>query len=302
MGEDRVDLRAVAWSALRHWPFVLVVTVLLAVGSYTYSARGPHVYRASTTLLVGDVLTAQHVTNDDLKASQSLAFTYADLARRQPVLDGVVRQLDLPMTWTGLRRQVSALPSATSPQLIVVSADASSPRLAERIAGAVSDRLLAFTRARSAGSASTAAFAREQVSELKADIERSESELASLQRQPPVAGESVATARAASALTALQRHILDLRNTYTQMAAIAPSGGPSSIEVLEAPRSSSAPIRPNPRFSGVAGGVTALVLSLAYATLRDSRRRRPALATGSWRIPLFGKVPLRRVSRASDVA
>jgi capsular polysaccharide biosynthesis protein len=267
MRDDMVDLRVVLRSARRAWILLLVVALGAAGTTYTLLALGPQVYRATTTVAVGQALASRAVTNDDLKASQALALMYADVARRQPVLEPVVKHLGLATTWPKLQRRVRVSSSSTSPQLLTIAVESNNRREAVAIAWEVNRQLLAFTVKYAAGSDHTAAFARRQASALEVDITEEERQLERLQQQPPSPARN-------AAIDLLQRRLLELRQTYTTMVPLAP-GGPASVEVIEVPRAAAAPVRPRPLLSAVVVGIVALTLALGAAVCLDIWMRAP---------------------------
>src|SRR5688572_18245478 len=100
------DLSAISRGMRRLW--LLVISLILAGGvcGYLLSTGMTKVYEATTTFLVGEALRSTNVGIDEVKASQSMAQTYADIVRRQPVLEGAITKLRLPTTWLQLRERV----------------------------------------------------------------------------------------------------------------------------------------------------------------------------------------------------
>ena len=70
---------------VRHWPLVVGLTLLGGAAGLGYAASQPPEYQAKSSVMVGEVFTGSP-NDDSVKASQALAASYADLARREPVL------------------------------------------------------------------------------------------------------------------------------------------------------------------------------------------------------------------------
>ena len=94
-------------------------------------------YKASTTLLID---THQQTVNDDnlglIRASESLARTYAELLQSRRVLDTVATQLELDVEYDEFKALITAEPIART-QLLIVSATSQSPDDAAAIANLV---------------------------------------------------------------------------------------------------------------------------------------------------------------------
>ena len=87
--------------------------------------------------MVGEVFTGSP-DDDSVKASQALAASYADLARREPVLAPVAAELGLG-DWRLLQTKVHSQPGDKNPLLIQIIATAASSLQAEKLAEAVVD-------------------------------------------------------------------------------------------------------------------------------------------------------------------
>ena len=72
-------------SALWKWIWLIVLaTVVAMASSYWATAQMPRIYKASTTLQVGQ-FTQPDITTQELWTMQQLAQSYVHLARRQPI-------------------------------------------------------------------------------------------------------------------------------------------------------------------------------------------------------------------------
>src|SRR5437867_8136748 len=111
---------------LWRWWWLAVAATLIAAGiSYWTSARLPRVYAATTTLLVGQVITAQNPKPEDFATSQQLAQTYVQLVRRQPLLEAALNQLGMKGQWQAVANRVNArvVPGTQLIQISVTGAD-----------------------------------------------------------------------------------------------------------------------------------------------------------------------------------
>src|SRR4051794_22529661 len=129
---DRLAWRELATSTVRRWWIPLVLAVVGAVlGVYAASNLNP-VYRAQGTVLVGP-LDSTVSRSTTLRASESLAVFYADMARREVVLAPVRKQLKLSMSLDDLRNAVSAVVPDQNPRVVTVTVESDSKRRADQI-------------------------------------------------------------------------------------------------------------------------------------------------------------------------
>ena len=123
-----IELRQIVALLLRRWWILIIGAVLGAgLGLAVSRAQAP-LYEATMTLIVGSITNSNQQWSD-IQLSERLVLTYADLVRRQPVLQGAVDALQLNDTWQALGSRVSARPVENT-QLLEISVKASSPRSA----------------------------------------------------------------------------------------------------------------------------------------------------------------------------
>src|SRR3989304_5858299 len=92
---DFMELRRVTIIIVRWW-WLLVLSIAIGAGiGYAISRGQTPVYRATTTVLVGESIRSSRVDRVDIQVSEALVLTYVEIARRQPVLQGVVTTLNL---------------------------------------------------------------------------------------------------------------------------------------------------------------------------------------------------------------
>jgi hypothetical protein len=133
----RSGQRVVRW----WWPLVALVVIGGVLGGV--AASKVQLYRASTTMLIGAPLDGPFIHTADLDASEQLATVLAALVPQQPVLDGVITDVNLHTTWQQLRPRLHASVQGQSRRLIVVTATAHSAAEAEAIVGAIPGSLAA---------------------------------------------------------------------------------------------------------------------------------------------------------------
>jgi capsular polysaccharide biosynthesis protein len=136
------DLARILATARRWWWALLLGALAgaaLAVGAGGNSAVS---YQASTRLLVGPIGGEYSL----LRAAGQQAQTYADLATSQPVVLATRARLGAAASPDGLRQHVSAQADDVS-RLLTITAQASRPEAAARIANTLAEELQRVTRA-----------------------------------------------------------------------------------------------------------------------------------------------------------
>ena len=199
------------------------------------------------------ITQAPDTSSEDIVTSQGLAMTYADLARREPVLQGAIDELHLSDTWEQLQRRVRVSLPPNNLQLIVVTVDAGSPERATAIAGAVARQLIALgPSARD----STVDFVRTRLQVLQNNIGARQDRIDELQaslRNASTAEQQVIQERIAQ----YQTLIISWQENYTSLLDFLDrQGSANSLEVIEGAHADPLPVRPDLEDQRCPGGGT----------------------------------------------
>ena len=118
---------------------ILAVTVAAALAGWAVSSFFvPRRYEASVNMIVNtrtDMNTV--VTSDNISSAQNLVDTYAIIIKSNKVLNSVIDELDLNMSYEELSRQIS-VDAINRTQVMKIAAQCSDPRLAEQIVHTIS--------------------------------------------------------------------------------------------------------------------------------------------------------------------
>jgi capsular polysaccharide biosynthesis protein len=245
------------------WMLVLLLTVLTGAAAYSIGTRTDPVYAASTSVLVGN-LSGSKVNSGAIRTSRSLAQTYADLTRRDPVLQETITELGLRMSSAQLREQVHVRLPPQNPQLIIVSAEGDSPDKAKAIAGGIASRLIAMGPREDS---SNRAFVKSQLHILQDDIQEAEKRVVALTADlTQAAGDKATTVQ--TQIGALQEQITQWRASYIALRdSIGGGQDAASLRVLEQAQAQKSPVRPNVPSTTVVAAAVGMLLgcALAYA-------------------------------------
>src|SRR5690348_3661569 len=92
------------------WKLLLgLCVVIVGVSAYWTSKQLPQLYRASTTIAVGQALRDATPQLSDVEASSQLAQTYVQIVTRAPVLQATIDALQLRDTPASIGSRVSAI-------------------------------------------------------------------------------------------------------------------------------------------------------------------------------------------------
>ena len=136
------DLARILATARRWWWALLLGALAGAALALAAGGNSAVSYQASTRLLVGPIGGEYSL----LRAAGQQAQTYADLATSQPVVLATRARLGAAASPDGLRRHVSAQADDVS-RLLTITAQASRPEAAARLANTLAEELQRVTRA-----------------------------------------------------------------------------------------------------------------------------------------------------------
>lgn len=260
---------------VRAWPLILLVTLVAAGVGYAATLGRPPVYRATTSLLVGEPFQSPSVSTEDFQASEQLTVAYADVIRRQPVLEGVVDALGLDMSWEQLSRLVQVDVPSTNPQLISVTVEAKSSPLATDIAAEVASQTIALSPTGSDPEAATESddFVTSRLRSLQGAIARSEDRVGDLEQQL-ASGTGGRPRRLELRLESQQQLLIDMQQAYAGLQQILTARElPNTVQVLERPGPRATVDQPNSPFVAVLAGGAGFVLALGLAYLLEIREQ-----------------------------
>jgi capsular polysaccharide biosynthesis protein len=267
---ETLELRDLRTALRRQWwiPAALALGGLV-VGMVAATNVSP-VYRAKGTLLVGPV-NSTVIRSTTLRASESLAAFYADLARRQVVLDPVTKTLNLATPWDRLRNSVSAVTPDQNPRLITVTVLGGSRTQVRQTADQILVQLVSLSPTPTAGTEQQ--FVSGQTAQLKATIEQAERQVQRLNVRLTQARDPQLLLDLRRQLTDNEKLLNDWRHTYVELMAIdlgTDAGGLQRIDDVTTARSSNTAGMIG---QGLLGGVLGAALGVVVTWLLHRRRR-----------------------------
>lgn len=265
---DFVELRHYMAIVLRRWWMLFLGAVIGAVIGYQVSQRIPPVYQSTATLVVGQFIQSSSPNNRDIQTSEQLALSYAEIGRRQPVLEATAAALDLNVPWQQLKKQVEFRP-VEGTQLLELTAEADSPAGAEAIAREVARQLILLSPTTATPAESdeeSAQFIHQRLESLQERIDSGQRRIESLDRRMASATTAEELSRLQDEVDTLQELITEWENNYARLRSLVEDETPVNyLAMVEEPYASRTPVRPKVRLNTLIATVAGLFLALIPA-------------------------------------
>ena len=281
----------------RWWVFVLAALITAALG-YTVSQRQTRTYQATATIMVGQPIQATNLSDLDFKTGEQLAGTYADIALRQPVLQGVVTALDLSDSWQALRKQVQVAP-VPGTQLIEITARANSPEDAASIADEIARQLILLspTSSQNQENDEDQSFVQQRLEHLRERLENGEIRLSDLDQtlvDPTLSSMEVQALL--NEIGLLESLIASWENNYAQLLLLTEGkNSPNYLTIIEPAQVNFGATRPNIVMNTVLAAVIGLIMALGAIVLLEYLDDRIKSPDDLSRV--FGSTPLGTIGR-----
>ena len=288
-----MELRQYLVMILKWWWLVLLSVTAAATSSYLVSRSATPLYSTRTSLMIGRAIQNPDPSNVDLWTGQQLAYTYAQMAKLEPVLQGAIESLGLDMNWRALASQVSAS-IVQQTQLLEVSVVDSSPQRAKALADAIAQQLILLSPTTPSGiSQEDQAFTQQQLADIREKIEGARAEIEQLQEDLDAAISARQIQDLEGEIRMLQNKVSDRQNTYAQLLTLMQGGDVNVLSVVQEAPLPVRPISPNVRMNVLLAAVIGMVLAVSGAFLieyLDDTIKTPDDVTGTVNLPTLGTI------------
>jgi capsular exopolysaccharide synthesis family protein len=202
----------------------------------------------------------------EVQSNELLAQTYADIARRQPVLQGVVDTLGLEIGWRTLRERVRTNP-IESTQLLEIVVEARSPAEAEAIADETARQLIKL-QSEPGLESEQRRFVSDQLQDLSEKIAEAQQRLDRLESR--LFGSLTVEERqqGRDRIAALEQQISGWQATYADLLANAQPTS-DTLAVIESARATSRPVRASVALDTVVAAILGVLIALGTAALLE---------------------------------
>jgi capsular exopolysaccharide synthesis family protein len=303
-----LELRQFIQIIINRWWVLVVITVLAGLLGYVFSARQAAVYRATASLAVGRTIQSANLDRADFQIGQELAMTYADIALRQPVLQGVVDALQLDQSWRELQDQVQTEPVAST-QLLEITVEAESPEQARLIADEVARQLILLspTPHRDQNEEEAQRFARQRLKSLQTTIMAGQQRLEQLETDIATAGmTSVDRVRQVQdQINILETLIATWDSTYVRLLEFTTTAqSVNYLAIVEPAQANPSPIRPRVKLNTLLAAVIGFFVAFGLIFLveyLDDRVKSAHAVTQMLGLPYLGAIGRVRSKHVQDV-
>ncbi len=253
---------------MRKWWWLIALCAILAAGaSFVVNRSTPPVYQASTTLMVGQIIQDPNPNTQDMSTSERLAQTYAEIARRQPILQATVKALGLDTSWEELRERVS-VNLVRNTQLIEIRVMDTDPQRAKVTADEIARQLiLQSPTQQDKEREGHRQFVTAQLADLQAKIEAGQAEIAELEKSLAVAFNAEQMQNIRAQITALQNQVNIWQANYASLLSFLQEGVTNYISVVEPATVPMVPISPRTRTNILMAAMVGIMLGAGFAFL-----------------------------------
>ncbi len=263
-----MELRRYFYYLLRWWWLVAIGIVVAAGTAYYVSRTSVPVYQASTKLLIDQSKQATTDYNSIL-TSERLSQTYVEWLRTQPVLDEVIKRMQLPFSAADLAAAVNVTPVRNT-QLLVIAVEDTDPARA----AAIANMLPVVFREQSG------AMQAQRFKEAKAGVEGQRTQLQAEIAQTQADLDRARTDNNAADTERLRGALAEMQSTDNALAQslasirLEESKSTDSIFVIEQAKMPVSPIRPkttqNTLLAAIVGAMLALGVIFLLEYLNDT--------------------------------
>lgn len=247
------------------WLWLIVLSVLVAaIFSYLAVQKQPPIYQAKATLMVGQVLQEQQPTQADIWLAQSLAQTYSEIARRQPVQEATKAALGLSTL-----PECRVIPVANTQLLEILVAD-TDPQRAAVVANELAHQLiLQSPTSPQPEQERRRQFVQKQLDELEANIDATQAEIQKLQDALGEIFSAREIADTQNQIAALQQKLNSLQANYGQLLAFMGQGVVNTLNLVESAVVPTKPVAPNKPLTVLLSASIGLILAVMAAFLLE---------------------------------
>ena len=252
------------------WLIVLAAAVA-GIASFFATRAVPRVYETKTTIMIGRFISDPNPDSGDFWISEQLGQTYAQLATREPVLQGAIDSLQLndQIHWGELAQDVRvSLVSGT--QLMEIYVSDTNPQRAKALADGIAEQLILQSPSNpSSDQEDRRVFAQEQLVELEAKIENAGDEIESLQAELDEATSARRIQELETQINALQDKESSWQSSYAQFLTFLQGGEVNYLTMVEPAAVPTAPVSPRVELNILSAVAIAVTLAVGAAFLLE---------------------------------
>lgn len=277
---------------LWRWAWLIILGAILgAGGAYLYSIFTTPVYSAASTVRINQSPSDRATDISSLDLNQRLAQTYVQLLTKRPVMEEVIKELNLSISPIALTNSVK-VNAVTGTELIVVQVESTDPVLAAKLANLIPE---VFGQQNDSFQSSRYSVAK---SSLVTELNNLSDQIRA--KQTAVLGFGNPTNFVnQTEMSTLLADLSQLRQSYNsalesyQNVLLAEAQSTSNIQIVEPALVPNSPVRPKPLQNSALAGALGLLAGFGIALLveyLDDSLRSPEQVSKLLGAPVMGVV------------
>lgn len=250
---------------LKWWWLIVAAVVVAGLAALVGSLATPRTYLSRTTLMVGQALQNPNPSQSEFGTAQTLAQSYTDLVKREPVLRGALDTLGLPWNWVVLQNMVTSrvVPGTLLVEISVLDTD---PQRAKVLADEVANQLILQSPAGvDRKREEERQFIQQQIEGLQDKIRKGEDEIRQLDDTIAGATSARQIQDARSRQQQIQEQISIWQSNYAQLSVNLQSSTTNFLSVVEPAQTPLSPSGPGTATNILLAAAIGLVLATGAA-------------------------------------
>jgi Mrp family chromosome partitioning ATPase len=250
------------------WAWLAVLAAGIAAGSSYFASKSiTPLYRAQSTLMVGQIIQDPNLTSVSIYTTYQLANTYIQFVTREPVLQGAIDVLGLQMDWRSLAGRVSAY-NVPQTQFIQVRVIDSDPYRAKVLADTIAQQLIQLSPANPTKiDEENAAFIRTQLDNLRENMQEGQTDRERLNIELSAATSARQIQDLKTQISALDARMSEWQANYTRLLSSLQGGNVNTLSLIEEASLPTTPFSPNVQQNVLVAAAIGAVLAIAGALL-----------------------------------
>jgi non-specific protein-tyrosine kinase len=232
-------------SLARKWFWLLLLgTSLGALGGYYFAGTIPPTYRASTTMLIGQLQQNLDPTQTDLQTSANLSAAYALLTQQPKILEATAKAIGYKGQWQDL---YYAVQTSSQPQLLRINVFGGDPQTAQALANELANQLILQgpISEKQSQAQTERQFVQDQLGNLRKQILAGQNTLEDLTSQLTIENDPDSLDDLTARVNALQTKVDAWQNNYAALSDLLNRNDDLYVTVLAPANLPAAPISPN---------------------------------------------------------
>lgn len=268
---DFIELRYIIVTIIKWWWLFILTMLLAALLAFALTPAEKQLYRATTTLLVGQSIQSTKPSVSEISYDEKLALTYANIAKRQPILQGVVEALGLKENWLALKDRLS-VQTIPQTQLLEISVLADSEQMARAEADEVARQLMLIRTSllQKPEDSETQQQIQQRLTDIQSKINVGRSRISAMEGKLISAVTVAQIQEIQNNIDSLEKLITQWETNATQLLiALESTKAPNNLSVIEAAQITTVANAYQVYVNMLIAGVLGLGLALCFVFLRE---------------------------------